>query len=86
MPGRNVCNFLMFFNLAMWLTDTFQLQNGNSGAVEAEIFGMASWVVIQRITCPLMIFFGFHAFVMCIDIDKEYTSSGHLTNHNANLS
>ena len=73
MPGRNVCNFLLFCNLAMWIIDTFELQNGNSGAVEAEIFGVESWVVIQRLTCPLIIFFRFHAFVLCIELDKEYT-------------
>ena len=72
MPGRNVCNFLLLCNLAMWIIDTFELQNGNSGAVEAEIFGVESWVVIQRLTCPLIIFFRFHAFVLCIELDKEY--------------
>ena len=73
MPGRNMCNFLMFFNFAMWLIDTFELQNGKSGAVEAEVYGLASWVLIQRMTVPLIIFFRFHAFVLCIELDKEYT-------------
>ena len=50
MPGRNMCNFLLFFNFAMWLIDTFQLQNGKSGAVEAEVYGLESWVLIQRMT------------------------------------
>ena len=30
MPGRNMCNFLLFFNFAMWLIDTFQLQDRDS--------------------------------------------------------
>ena len=72
MPGRNVCNFLLLCNLAMWIIDTFELQNCDSGAVEAEIFGVGTWVVIQRLTCPLIIFFRFHAFVLCIELDKEY--------------
>ena len=53
MPGRNMCNFLVLFNLAMWLIDTFQLQNGKSGAVEAEVYGLDSWVLIQRMTVLL---------------------------------
>ena len=36
MPGRNVCNFLQFYNFAMWVVVTFQLQNINSGFVEFE--------------------------------------------------
>ena len=36
MPGRNVCNFLQFYNFAMWIVVTFQLQNINSGFVEFE--------------------------------------------------
>ena len=35
-PGRNVCNFLQFYNFAMWVVVTFQLQNINSGYVEFE--------------------------------------------------
>ena len=54
MPGRNMCNFLLFFNFAMWLIDTFQLQNGKSGAVEAEVYGLESWVLIQRMTVGLV--------------------------------
>ena len=53
MPGRNMCNLLVLFNLAMWLIDTFQLQNGKSGAVEAEVYGLDSWVLIQRMTVLL---------------------------------
>ena len=36
MPGRNVCNFLQYYNFAMWVVVTFQLQNINSGFVEFE--------------------------------------------------
>ena len=57
MPGRNMCNFLCSFNLAVWLILTFECQNITSSVVEAEVFGLVAWVVIQRMTLPLCIFF-----------------------------
>ena len=72
MPGRNMCNFLMYFNFAMWIIDTFEVQNVSSGAVESEVVGTVVWVVIQRMTLPMIIFFRFHAFVFCIELEKQY--------------
>ena len=74
MPGRNICNFLMLYNFSMWIIDTFQIQNIVSGAVESDVLGTMAWVIIQRLTLPMIIFFRFHAFVFCIELEKEYAS------------
>merc|ERR1711884_69793 len=73
MPGRNMCNFLCAFNLSVWLIVTFECQNINSSMVEAQVFGLVAWVVIQRMTLPLCIFFRFHAAVFSIELWKEYS-------------
>ena len=57
MPGRNICMFLYSLNLAVWLIFTFECQNITSSVIEAEVFGLVAWVVIQRMTLPLCIFF-----------------------------
>ena len=59
----------MYYNFAMWIIDTFEIQNVSSGAVESEV-----WVVIQRmtlVTLPTIMFFRFHAFVFCIELEKK---------------
>ena len=72
MPGRNMCNFIHFLNLAVWLIVTFEEQNITSSVIEAQVFGLVAWVVIQRMTLPLCIFFRFHAAVFSIELWKEY--------------
>ena len=37
-----------------------------------KVYGHKSWVILQRMTVPLVIFLRFHAFVLCIELDKEY--------------
>ena len=73
MPGRNMCNFLSFFNIAIWLIITFECQNITTTAIEAQVFGLVAWVVIQRMTLPLCIFFRFHAAVFSLELWKEYS-------------
>ena len=41
-----------------------------------KVYGHKSWVILQRMTVPLVIFLRFHAFVLCIELDKEYTNGG----------
>ncbi len=72
MPGRSMCNFLAAANLGMWLVVTFEVQSINSSAAEVEVFGIVPWVIIQRITMPLSIFFRFHAAVFSIELWKCY--------------
>ena len=72
MPGRNLCMFLYFVNSAVWLILTFEEQNITSSVIEAQVFGLVAWVVIQRMTLPLCIFFRFHAAVFSIELWQEY--------------
>jgi hypothetical protein len=39
--------------------------------VEAQFFGFMPWIVIQRVTLPLSVFFHFHAAVVCSQLFKE---------------
>ena len=72
MKGRNVCNFFIFFNFAMWLTYTFERQSANSSAIEFEVLGPIVWAIIQRMTLPMIIFFHFHALLFCVELRKQY--------------
>ena len=75
MRGRNVCNFFIFFNFAMWIIYTFERQNINSSAIESEVLGTVVWAIIQRMTLPMIIFFRFHALVFCVELRKQYTGT-----------
>ena len=75
MKGRNVCNFFIFFNFAMWITYTFERQSVNSSAIESEVLGTVVWAIIQRMTLPMIIFFRFHALVFCVELRKQYTGT-----------
>ena len=56
-PGRQAITFLVFFNLTLWLVDTFELQKNKASLVESEFYGPVTWVWLQRLTLPLAIFF-----------------------------
>ena len=84
MPGRNICNFLSLFNLAVWLIITFECQNITSTAIEAQVFGLTAWVIIQRMTLPLCIFFRFHASMFSFELWKEYSGKDDEVDDNEN--
>ena len=48
----------------------------SSSCPSMKVYGHKSWVILQRMTVPLIIFLRFHAFVLSIELDKEYASSG----------
>ena len=80
MKGKNVCNFFIFFNFAMWLTYTFERQSVNSSAFELQVLGTVAWAIIQRMTLPMIIFFRFHALMFCVDLRKQYKGTETLEN------
>ena len=49
--------FLVLLNFTLWLVDTFELQKSRASRAEAEFFGPLTWVWLQRLTLPLVIFF-----------------------------
>ena len=75
MQGRNVCTFFIFFNFAMWIISTFETQSVHAGAIESEVLGTVVWVIIQRMTLPMIIFFRFHALVFCVELEKQYSGN-----------
>ena len=75
MQGRNVCTFFILFNFAMWIINTFQTQSVHAGAIESEVLGTVVWVIIQRMTLPMIIFFRFHALVFCVELEKQYSGN-----------
>ena len=70
-PGRQITIFLFLFNLSLWLVYTFEIQKARASVIEAEFYGFFSWVIIQRVTLPMAIFFRFHSSVVCISLWKE---------------
>ena len=70
-PGRQITIFLFFFNLSVWLVYTFEIQKARASIIEAEFYGFLSWVIIQRVTLPMAVFFRFHSSVVSIELWKE---------------
>ena len=55
--GRQVVAFLSFVNFSIWLFYTFELPRSKASPVEAKFYGFSTWVLLQRITLPICIFF-----------------------------
>ncbi|XP_023324548.1 uncharacterized protein LOC111698436 isoform X2 [Eurytemora carolleeae] len=70
-PGRNETLFLAILNFSQWLVFTFEMQKSQSSKTESEYFGRYAWVIIQRVTLPLCIFFRFHSTILLIDAWKN---------------
>ena len=71
MPGRQITIFLFLFNLAQWIVFTFEIQKVRASQVEEDFYGFMPWVLIQRVTLPLAVFFRFHSAVVSIELWKE---------------
>ena len=39
--------------------------------VEADFYGFMPWIIIQRVTLPLTVFFYFHSAVVFVELFKE---------------
>lgn len=70
-PGRQITMFFFLFNIAQWLVVTFEIQKVRSSLFEEEFFGSLAWILIQRLTLPLFVFFRFHSAVISIELWKE---------------
>ena len=70
-PGRQVTVFLFLLNLSQWFVFTFEIQKVRASLVEAEFYGFMPWVIIQRVTLPLTVFFRFHSAVVNIELWKD---------------
>jgi len=70
-PGRQETAFLAILNFSQWFIFTFELQKSKASRTEAKYFGAYAWILIQRITLPLSIFFRFHSTVLMVDAWKN---------------
>ncbi|XP_040580037.1 proton channel OtopLc isoform X2 [Lepeophtheirus salmonis] len=70
-PGRQTTTYLLMCNLALWVTYNFEIQKGNATPDQSKFYGFLPWVVIQRITLPLCVFFRFHSSVVLTELWKN---------------
>jgi len=71
MPGRQICMFMFLFNISQWLVFTFETQKLRASLLEANFYGFMPWVIIRRVTLPLVVFYRFHSAVVSIEIWKR---------------
>merc|ERR1719350_1434384 len=71
MPGRQICAFMFIFNISQWLVFTFEIQKLGTSLLEAQFYGFMPWVIIRRVTLPLVVFFRFHSAVVSIEMWKR---------------
>ena len=57
--GRQVVVFLAFVNFSSWFMTTFELPRTESYHDESRFYGVLTWIVLERITVPVCIFFRF---------------------------
>ena len=48
----------------------FEIQKFRSSLIQSTFYGLMSWVIIQRVTLPLAVFFRFHSCVISIELWK----------------
>ena len=70
-PGRQILTFLLVCNLGLWITYNFEMQKLDSTPGALEFYGKLPWIVIQRITLPLCVFFRFHSTVVLSELWKN---------------
>jgi len=63
--------FLIILNISQWIIATFELQKSLASPWEKSFYGFLPWVILQRITLPLCVFFRFHSAVIAIDCWKN---------------
>ena len=67
-PGRSVVTFIFIGNLALWIANTFQLQEIHSSVSFRLFYGDLVWQLIMHMCFPMVVFFRFYSCVMLADI------------------
>jgi len=70
-PGRQIITFLILCNLGLWITYNFEIQKVNATPDQLQFYGFFPWIIIQRITLPLCVFFRFHSTVVLAELWKS---------------
>ncbi len=63
--------FLLLCNMTMWVLYTFEMDKVKQSPVQVAFYGAPAWIIIQRVTLPLCIFFRFHSTVILAEIWKN---------------
>ena len=69
-PGRQYTMFFFLFNISQWLVLTFEIQKFRASLIQSSFYGVMPWIIIQRVTLPLAVFFRFHSAVISIELWK----------------
>lgn len=70
-PGRQYITFSFLFNISQWLVLTFEIQKFRASLIQSNFYGVMPWIIIQRVTLPLAVFFRFHSAVISIELWKQ---------------
>ena len=77
-PGRQGLEVLRTTNLALWLVNTFLLENTETKQVHWETFGHEGWTILSNIFQPLTILYHFHAMVCYAEVIAHSYSSKYI--------
>ncbi|CAG2057406.1 unnamed protein product [Timema podura] len=67
-PGRELITFLIVVNVAMWISETFEVKSVDKQDLRYDFYGKGLWSIIKHVTVPLIVFYRFHASVCLVDI------------------
>ncbi|RZB39386.1 otopetrin-2 [Asbolus verrucosus] len=70
-PGRELLTFLIVCNVAMWITQTFEVKSHALQDQRYEFYGAELWTIVGHLCIPLMMFYRFHSSVCIVDIWKS---------------
>ena len=70
-PGREFVTFLLMVNIAMWIINTFEVQQAEANPVQIDFYGVLSWNIFTHLSSPLAIFYRFHSTVCLSNIWKH---------------
>ncbi|XP_046679079.1 LOW QUALITY PROTEIN: proton channel OtopLc-like [Homalodisca vitripennis] len=77
-PGRELVTFLIVCNVAMWITETFEIKSQSiSRDYRSQFYGRVLWTMLSHLTLPLTMFYRFHSSVCLVDIWKSAYEKGH---------
>lgn len=77
-PGRELITFLIVCNVALWITQTFEIKSHGLQDHRYDFYGNVLWTILGHMTLPLMMFYRFHSSVCLVDIWKSaYEPEGH---------
>ena len=66
----------MVCNVAMWITETFEIKSHDKRDDRYDVYGNVLWTMLSHMTVPLTMFYRFHSSVCLADIWKSAYERG----------